>query len=97
MIIVMQPDAGETEVAAVEARIRAQGLGVHISRGTERTLIGAIGDERSLDPEMFDHAARRRTLDAHRQAVQTRRAGVAPVEHGRTRAAALRSAERPCR
>ena len=54
MIIVMQPDASEREVAAVEARIRAQGLGVHISRGTERTLIGAIGDERSLDPEMFD-------------------------------------------
>ena len=54
MIIVMQPDAGETEIAAVEARIRAQGLGVHISRGTERTLIGAVGDERKLDPEMFD-------------------------------------------
>jgi len=54
MIIVMQPDAGLAEVAAVEARIRAAGLGVHISRGTERTLIGAIGDERKLDPEMFD-------------------------------------------
>jgi 3-deoxy-7-phosphoheptulonate synthase len=54
MIIVMQRDAGEAEVAAVEARIRTAGLGVHISRGTERTLIGAIGDERKLDPEMFD-------------------------------------------
>jgi 3-deoxy-7-phosphoheptulonate synthase len=54
MIIVMQPDAGEAEIAAVEARIRAHGLGVHISRGTERTLIGAVGDERKLDPEMFD-------------------------------------------
>jgi 3-deoxy-7-phosphoheptulonate synthase len=54
MIIVMQPDAGETEIATVEARIRALGLGVHISRGSERTLIGAIGDERKLDPEMFD-------------------------------------------
>jgi 3-deoxy-7-phosphoheptulonate synthase len=54
MIIVMQPDAGEAEIAAVEARIRAAGLGVHISRGTERTLIGAVGDERKLDPEMFD-------------------------------------------
>jgi 3-deoxy-7-phosphoheptulonate synthase len=54
MIIVMQPDAGEPEIAAVEARIRAQGLSVHVSRGTERTLIGAIGDERKLDPEMFD-------------------------------------------
>jgi len=54
MIIVMQPEAGQAEIEAVEARIRAQGLGVHVSRGTERTLIGAIGDERKLDPEMFD-------------------------------------------
>src|SRR5947209_11245367 len=54
MIIVMEPDAGDSEIAAVEARIRAAGLDVHISRGTERTLIGAIGDERKLDPEMFD-------------------------------------------
>ena len=54
MIIVMEPDAGDAEIAAVEARIRAAGLEVHISRGTERTLIGAIGDERKLDPEMFD-------------------------------------------
>jgi 3-deoxy-7-phosphoheptulonate synthase len=54
MIIVMEPDAGDAEIAAVEARIRGAGLDVHISRGTERTLIGAIGDERKLDPEMFD-------------------------------------------
>src|SRR5258708_28959414 len=54
MIIVMQPDADDAEIAAVEAKIRAHGLDVHISRGTERTLIGAVGDERKLDPEMFD-------------------------------------------
>ena len=54
MIIVMQPEAGATEVDAVEKKIRAHGLDVHISRGTERTLIGAVGDERKLDPEMFD-------------------------------------------
>ena len=54
MIIVMQPDAGDSDIAAVEAKIRAHGLDVHVSRGTERTLIGAIGDERKLDPEMFD-------------------------------------------
>ena len=57
MIIVMQPDAGEREVAAVEARIRSHGLDVHVSRGTERTLIGAIGDERKLVPEMFETMA----------------------------------------
>jgi 3-deoxy-7-phosphoheptulonate synthase len=54
MIIVMEKDAGAVQVAAVEAKIRAHGLEVHVSRGTERTLIGAVGDERKLDPEMFD-------------------------------------------
>jgi 3-deoxy-7-phosphoheptulonate synthase len=54
MIIVMQPEADEKAIEAVEAKIRAHGLQVHISRGTERTLIGAVGDERQLDPEMFD-------------------------------------------
>ena len=51
MIIVMQPDAGESAIAAVESRIKAEGLGVHISRGSERTAIGAIGDERKLTPD----------------------------------------------
>jgi 3-deoxy-7-phosphoheptulonate synthase len=54
MIIVMQPDADEAAIEAVEAKILAHGLQVHISRGTERTLIGAVGDERKLEPEMFD-------------------------------------------
>ena len=54
MIIVMQPDASVAAIEAVEAKILAHGLQVHISRGTERTLIGAVGDERKLDPEMFD-------------------------------------------
>jgi 3-deoxy-7-phosphoheptulonate synthase len=54
MIIVMQPDADDAAIAAVEEKIRAHGLAVHVSRGTERTLIGAVGDERKLDPEMFD-------------------------------------------
>jgi 3-deoxy-7-phosphoheptulonate synthase len=54
MIIVMQPEADDAAIAAVEAKIRSHGLEVHISRGTERTLIGAVGDERKLDPEMFD-------------------------------------------
>jgi 3-deoxy-7-phosphoheptulonate synthase len=57
MIIVMQPDAGERAIAAVEAKIKSQGLDVHVSRGTERTLIGAVGDERRLQPEMFETMA----------------------------------------
>src|SRR5258708_5856407 len=54
MIIVMQPDAGDAEIAAVTAKIRAHGLDVHVSKGTERTLSGGVGDERKLEREMFD-------------------------------------------
>lgn len=54
MIIVMAPGAGEEQIQAVVARIRAAGLTEHLSRGTERTLIGAIGDERALDAALFE-------------------------------------------
>ena len=48
MIIVMRAKASEAEVTQVCQRIEALGLTAHISRGTERTIIGAIGDERIL-------------------------------------------------
>ncbi|MDR1530029.1 MAG: 3-deoxy-7-phosphoheptulonate synthase [Burkholderiales bacterium] len=54
MIIVMEPNASEEAIARVEAKIRENGLDVHISRGTERTLIGAVGDERKLEPKVFE-------------------------------------------
>ena len=54
MIVVMEPGASRAAVEAVEARIRAAGHGVHVSRGAERTIVGAIGDERRLEPDMFE-------------------------------------------
>ena len=54
MIVVMEPGASREAVEAVEGRIRAAGLDVHVSRGVERTLVGAIGDERVLDPGRFE-------------------------------------------
>src|SRR3979411_270328 len=54
MIIVMQPDAGADQIEAGGAQMGGEGLGLAVARGTERTLIGAIGDERALEPEMFD-------------------------------------------
>ena len=54
MIVVMQPGAGEGEIAAVAARIRERGLDVHLSRGAERTLIGVVGSDPGLDPRSFD-------------------------------------------
>ena len=48
MIVVMKPGASEAEVAGVAARLEALGFGVHLSRGAERTVIGAIGDKSVL-------------------------------------------------
>jgi 3-deoxy-7-phosphoheptulonate synthase len=54
MIIVMEPGASPEAIEAVEKRIRAAGLEVHVSRGVERTLVGAVGDERVFEPDMFE-------------------------------------------
>jgi 3-deoxy-7-phosphoheptulonate synthase len=43
MIIIMAPGATEDQVMDVIRRLEARGYGHHISRGVERTLIGAIG------------------------------------------------------
>jgi 3-deoxy-7-phosphoheptulonate synthase len=53
MIIVMNLNAGEPAIDAVVRKIRDHGLDVNVSRGTERVVIGAIGDERSLLEEAF--------------------------------------------
>jgi 3-deoxy-7-phosphoheptulonate synthase len=44
MMIVMKPTASEEQIQAVVQRVEAVGARVHLSRGTELTLIGAIGD-----------------------------------------------------
>ncbi len=48
MIIILKPNATENEIALVVKKIESFGLAAHISKGTERTIIGAIGDERAL-------------------------------------------------
>ena len=54
MIIVMQHAASAAELAAVVDKIHQAGLTEHISRGTERTIVGAVGDERRLTPDLFE-------------------------------------------
>lgn len=54
MIIVMRNEATEAQILAVVKKIKEQGLDVNISRGTERTLVGAIGDERKLDQVLIE-------------------------------------------
>lgn len=48
MMIIMRTDASPKEIAAVVEKVKANGLRAHISTGEERTIIGAIGDGRSV-------------------------------------------------
>ncbi|MCX8132013.1 MAG: 3-deoxy-7-phosphoheptulonate synthase [Clostridia bacterium] len=48
MIIVMKPGSQEKEIGEISKVLESLGLGVHISQGTERTIIGVIGDKRVL-------------------------------------------------
>lgn len=48
MIIVLRPDATDEEFQHIVEKIEDKGLKAHVSRGTERTIIGAIGDESVL-------------------------------------------------
>lgn len=50
MIIVMQKQASAAAIGRVIERIRSRGLQEHVSQGEERTIIGAVGDERVFHP-----------------------------------------------
>jgi 3-deoxy-7-phosphoheptulonate synthase len=46
MIIVLKPGTSDADVADVCRRIEGMGLRAHVSRGEQRTVVGAIGDDR---------------------------------------------------
>ncbi|MGI6706340.1 MAG: 3-deoxy-7-phosphoheptulonate synthase [Clostridia bacterium] len=48
MVIVMKPSASQSEIKEIEKVLEKSGLGVHISTGQERTIIGVIGDKRII-------------------------------------------------
>ncbi|MDP4093067.1 MAG: 3-deoxy-7-phosphoheptulonate synthase [Bacillota bacterium] len=48
MIIVMKPGSQDSDIHEITDILESLGLGVHISKGTERTIIGVIGDKRVL-------------------------------------------------
>ena len=54
MVIVMNAHASDEEIDAVSERIAELGFQAHLSRGSERTIIGVIGDERPVEPEVFE-------------------------------------------
>jgi 3-deoxy-7-phosphoheptulonate synthase len=53
MMIIMATEATTDQVASVVARVEAEGLHAHLSQGTERTIIGVVGDIRWLNREQF--------------------------------------------
>lgn len=54
MIVVMEPRAREEQIQAVTARLAEFGLGVHLSQGVERTIIGAIGEKKAEAMETIE-------------------------------------------
>ena len=55
MIIVMNKTATDEQIEFVVSKIKDKGLEASISKGTEKTVIGAVGDERLLDPKLLDN------------------------------------------
>jgi 3-deoxy-7-phosphoheptulonate synthase len=54
MIVVLKPDLKPEEIQRVIERIESFGLRAHISEGKERTIVGAIGDERLLADQSLE-------------------------------------------
>jgi 3-deoxy-7-phosphoheptulonate synthase len=54
MVIVMRAGASQADIERITDRIGELGFQTHLSRGTERTIIGVIGDERVLDASVFE-------------------------------------------
>ena len=51
MIIIMRPDATKAQIDQVIEKLKKHGFGTHLSKGTERTVIGAIGDKSAIQLE----------------------------------------------
>lgn len=54
MIVVLKPGLTEDEIQKIVERIEGFGLRAHLSQGKERTIIGAIGDERLLADQTLE-------------------------------------------
>ncbi|KAF0184122.1 MAG: 3-deoxy-7-phosphoheptulonate synthase [Nitrospirae bacterium] len=50
-IIVLQPDTADEEIRHILKKLESKGLKAHVSQGTERTIIGVIGDTSKVTEE----------------------------------------------
>ncbi|MBT3187946.1 MAG: 3-deoxy-7-phosphoheptulonate synthase [Anaerolineae bacterium] len=53
MMIIMRTGASKEEVKNVVARVKSFDLDAHLSDGSERTVIGVVGDGRPVDKNLF--------------------------------------------
>src|ERR1041384_2729503 len=56
MIVVMEQGATDAQINHVTQLIRERGLKDHVIKGTERTVIAAIGDDRAKNKENIENA-----------------------------------------
>ena len=54
MIAVLKQKTNERQVEGLSNWLKAQGLDVHISKGSEHTVIGLIGDTSKIDAELLE-------------------------------------------
>lgn len=47
MIVVMEPGATEEQIRRVVEKLQSMGFSIHLSRGVEKTVIGAVGERRA--------------------------------------------------
>jgi 3-deoxy-7-phosphoheptulonate synthase len=53
MIIIMSSGVTDEHIDGVVKKLKGFGLDSNVSRGIERTVIGAIGDENKIDKELL--------------------------------------------
>jgi 3-deoxy-7-phosphoheptulonate synthase len=54
MVVVMQERATEEQIEKVVAHLVELGMDVHRSTGVSRTVLGAVGDDRQIDPRLIE-------------------------------------------
>ncbi len=54
MVVVMQERASEEQIEKVVAHLVGLGMDVHRSTGVSRTVLGAVGNDRHLDPRLLE-------------------------------------------
>lgn len=54
MIVVMEKSSSDQQIERIANRISELGLKSHVIRGTERTVIAAVGDDRKIKIESFE-------------------------------------------